>query len=281
MNDANLVQSSSWTVEIGGLDPDHFFASTVSASLLVLCIGSTPRGIPIAVPNLEMEKISLDVALTPSKLTHRIPKNAVVGVVGSSHSAILVLLNLFKLAFTSHPNLRVKWFTRSPLLYAEYKEGYILYDNTGLKGQAADFARENLEDSRLRTSPAGKYIEKVDCSKHEQAQYEKHLPQCSYIIQATGFVTNTMPMLARDGASLEVRYDALQGGFHGKDGKAAPGLFGAGIAFPERVTDPEGNVEYSVGLWKFMKYLKRVSKDWVRGYEQEEQGQGVGETARL
>jgi len=35
-----------------------------------------------------------------------------------------------------------------------------------------------------------------------------------------------------------------------------------GIAFPESVTDPEGNKEMAVGLWKFMRYLKRIVPDW-------------------
>lgn len=32
-------------------------------------------------------------------------------------------------------------------------------------------------------------------------------------------------------------------------------LFGASIAFPRRITDPNGNVELNVGLLKFMKYI--------------------------
>jgi len=42
------------------------------------------------------------------------------------------------------------------------------------------------------------------------------------------------------------------------------GLYGAGIAFPEKVLDPEKNVEYAVGLFKFMKYLQRVVPAWIR-----------------
>ena len=60
-----------------------------------------------------MELLDLDFALKPSLLTEKLPKdrNVVVGVVGASHSAILVLLNLYNLASSSHPHLRVKWFT--------------------------------------------------------------------------------------------------------------------------------------------------------------------------
>ena len=50
--------------------------------------------------------------------------------------------------------------------------------------------------------------------------------------------------------------------FSDKEGNTIPGLYGAGIAYPEKVVDPEGNVEYAVGLAKFMKYLKRVVPNW-------------------
>jgi len=37
---------------------------------------------------------------------------------------------------------------------------------------------------------------------------------------------------------------------------------GVYIAWPNRVTDPEGNVEYAVGLAKFMSFLKEVVPNW-------------------
>jgi hypothetical protein len=57
-----------------------------------------------------------------------IPAGSKVGVVGSSHSAILVLKNLYELG-----NVSVANFSCSPLIYAIYKDDWILYDNTGLK----------------------------------------------------------------------------------------------------------------------------------------------------
>ncbi|MDE4998779.1 hypothetical protein NAI79_10510, partial [Francisella tularensis subsp. holarctica] len=39
-------------------------------------------------------------------------------------------------------------------------------------------------------------------------------------------------------------------------GFIAPGFFGAGIAFPSRVTDPNCNVDINVGLFNFMKDIK-------------------------
>lgn len=60
-------------------------------------------------------------------------------------------------------------------------DGWILRDNTGLKGLAADFARAQLEDDMLPTSPAGRVIEKIDCGggeSREAAQYRAELPSC-------------------------------------------------------------------------------------------------------
>jgi hypothetical protein len=260
------IQTSSWTVQIQPSNSSTL--ASVESSRLILCSGSTPKSIPLPIPGVEITEIALDTGLTPSILGSQLPQNAqaTVAVIGSSHSAILVLMNLFNLASTSHPQLRVKWFSRSSLLYAEYKDGWILYDNTGLKGQAAEFAQDNLEEDKLPSSPVGKFISRVDTSKNERQQYQAHLPECSHIIHATGFSPNPLPTLTKNGKPLgeDIRYDHEKGGFADRMGEQIRGLFGAGIAFPERVTDPAGNTEYSVGLWKFMKFLKKVSPDWIK-----------------
>ena len=93
--------------------------------------------------------------------------------------------------------------------------------------------------------------------------YREHLPQCTHVIQAIGFHQNEIPVLERDRTELEMKYNHTTGGFEDKKGKKVKGLYAAGIAWPERVVDPEGNVEYAVGLWKFMTYLKRVVPDWT------------------
>lgn len=259
------TKSNAWTVEFTNHDTHSH--NTVAASRLILCTGSSPSEIPVPVPGLDITKITLDTALTPSQLSPLLSEHATIGVVGASHSAILVLLNLFNLASTSHPSIRIYWFTRSPLRYAEYMEDWIRRDNTGLKGLAAGFATEQLEDDKLANSPAGKFITKIDTSgghQQEQEQYEKYLPECSHVVQATGFRPNAMPMLVKDGQMMGgVKYDNDSGGFTDNQGTAVKGLFGAGIAFPQRVTDPEGTVEYAVGLFKFMKYLKKVTKSWL------------------
>lgn len=235
---------------------------------MILCTGAHPTNIPVPVPGLNITRLDLDTVLKPSELAETLPTTSpsTVAVVGASHSAILAILNLVTLARESHPHLRVKWFTRHPLRYAEYMDGWILRDNTGLKGLAADFARSQLEDDRLSTSPAGQVLSKVDCAggeARESEMYQQHLPDCSHIVHAVGFTRDPLPQLVKNGRALAMEFDHESGKFHAPgDGPVIPGLFGAGIAFPERVVDPYGNVEYAVGFFKFMKFLKRVTPSW-------------------
>lgn len=132
----------------------------------------------------------------------------VVGVIGASHSAILVLRNLYNLAKSTHPQLQIKWFTRHPLRYAEELDGWIRRDNTGLKGAVADWAKDNLEEDKLPTSDVSKYLEKVLSPKEEQEQvYKTQLPKCTHVIQAVGFTRDRTPLLKQGGKELKIGKD--------------------------------------------------------------------------
>ncbi|KAH8673340.1 pyridine nucleotide-disulfide oxidoreductase-domain-containing protein [Xylariales sp. PMI_506] len=237
-----------------------------TAPLLVYCTGSSPTTVSLPTPpESTPEHLDIDIALKPSALTQFIPmdKEVTVGVIGASHSAILILMNLFKLTQSTHPHLRVRWFARSSALrYAVYKDGWILYDNTGLKGEAAKYARENLDGDKLLTSDAGKVITRVDCSGGDEQEKEamlRELPGCDYVVEAIGFTRDPLPAMNR-----EIQFDHDTGGFvEPKTGKAVTGLYGCGIAFPERVVDKAGNRELAVGFFKFMKFLDRVLPAWV------------------
>ncbi|RQM06011.1 hypothetical protein DH86_00002561 [Scytalidium sp. 3C] len=261
---ASWTDAEKWSVTIEPLDEKLQDLTTISADRLVLCQGSVPASGPLPVSGFQ--EIGLDPALDPPKLAQILPSTTpvTVGVIGASHSAILVLRNLYNLASSTHPQLRIKWFTRHELRYAEERDGWIFRDNTGLKGAVATWARENLEEDKLLHSEVNKYLEKVATSREkEQDTYKQHLPSCTHVIQAIGYTRSPSPVLERDGKPLEAFYDHTTGGFLDKDGQKIRGLYAAGIAWPERVVDPEGNVEYAVGLFKFMNYLKRVVPGWT------------------
>lgn len=256
----------------------------ITSKRLVLCSGSRP--IDTVPPNLrdntgsQLAHVHLDTALKPTLLAKSLDPNAsaTVAVVGASHSAILVLMNLYNLAATSHPLLRIKWFSRhKDLRYAKPMDGWILYDNTGLKGDAAQWARENLEEATFYSSPVSQTITKLftPAGPGEQQVYQDELPQCTHIVQAIGYRRDPLPLLSAieradaEPRPLPINHDGISGRFFATQDQNAggasfiPGLFGAGIAFPERVTDPAGNVEHAVGFWKFMRFLKRAVPQWI------------------
>jgi alpha-1,3/alpha-1,6-mannosyltransferase len=101
-------------------------------------------------------------------------------------------------------------------------------------------------------------------------KYKQELSSCDYFVQAIGYEKQPgVHHIVTDKTRLKLHrdlvYDHETAEFTDKEGNKIPGLYGAGIAFPEKVVDPEGNVEYAVGLAKFMKYLKRVVPNWNGG----------------
>jgi hypothetical protein len=247
--------------------PEH----DVKAKKVVLTQGSHPKGWPKLLRSARyfghVKKIELDTCLKPSELRNVVSKDSVVGVIGSSHSAVLAMKNLYEIEGVKIINVY-----RSPLLYAEYKDDWILYDNTGLKGIAADWAREVLEHpdpekiTRIDMKAEGAF---TDGSKSEREFYLKTLKNCTHLVAAIGYAPNEMP--AVKGVTWPGDYthpviDPLTGKFKkgAADAESIQGLYGAGIAYPETVTDKAGHVESAVGWIKFMKYLKRVGPDWAK-----------------
>ena len=262
-HDRQLTQkSNNWNVKVAGRG-ERTPPSIINSNMLVLCTGAHPMTGPL--PVTDIEEIGLDPALNPPLLSTMLAKDipTAIAVIGASHSAILVLRNLYNLASTSHPQMSINWFTRHPLRYAEERDGWIFRDNTGLKGDVASWARENLEEDILPSSDVSKYLKKISTTREkEQEDYKKHLPACTHVIQAIGYEKNTPPVLKKGEKHLRTAFDPLTGGFRDEKGDEIRGLYGAGIAWPNRVTDPEGNVEYAVGLAKFMSFLKEVVPNW-------------------
>ncbi|KAF2769037.1 hypothetical protein EJ03DRAFT_363351 [Teratosphaeria nubilosa] len=267
--------SGKWDVKI---DPSNASAQNVTsakAQRVVLCTGSSPSTQPFPGNVADAEPLDLDEALSPTKLSKLLSPlgPTTVSVIGASHSAILVLRNLYNLASSSKPDLKIRWFTRHALRYAEYMDGWILRDNTGLKGEVAVWAKQHLEPEVFPDSPVSQYIEAISYDKQmEQETFHERLPGSDFICQAIGYNRDPIPTLkTSSGKEITPYYDHEKGSFTyvkesgcGTIGNLAPlpGVYGAGIAWPERVKDPHGNVEYAVGFFKFMKYIKRVSPEW-------------------
>lgn len=250
--------------------------TSFESNCVILATGSQPRslkgekslskkfGVEWAPDSYSPEEINLDDALTPSILKEKVRPDDRVAVIGTSHSGILVLKNLAELP--NRPKV-IDSFSRSPLLYATYYDDWILYDNTGLKGLAAVWAKEMLETNKIPN------LNRISVEKNEEEIYRKYIPQCTKIVYAIGYDRNPLPSITIKGyGSLndkDVTYEKttgqlLESGLEGS--KILYGLYGYGIGFPEVVKDKVGNVEEAVGLIKFMKYQKRVIPSLVVPY---------------
>ncbi len=207
----------------------------IRAKNVILSIGSDAKTL-----SHPISTIPLQDALNISLLKNHCKENETIAVFGSSHSAILALKNI-----TENSSCRIINFYRSPLVYATYFDDWILFDDTGLKGTTADWARENID---------GKLPSNITRVFSNDINLQKYLPLCQKAIYAIGFTRRELPLVK---------------GFHdlqhfNQTGIIAPGLFGFGIAFPEAKMNRLGMIEHRVGLAKFMEYLHRVMPVWLR-----------------
>ncbi len=208
-----------------------FFSKNV-----ILAIGSDTK----TLSHPAQETILLETALDEEKLAKAIKTNDTVAVFGSSHSAILVLANLIRLKPKQVFN-----FYRSPHRYAVYLDNWILYDDTGLKGFTAEWAKTHLDGAHPQN------LKRVLVS---EPAFEESLAFCNKAVYAVGFERRKIPVLEQ---FKGLHYDD-------KTGIIAPGLFGIGIAFPQSKMNPLGQLEFRVGLWKFMDYLNTILPIWLK-----------------
>ena len=225
---ALFLERRQWRIET----QQHELAS----KNVILAVGAVPK--KLSYPHLD--EIPLEVALDPEKLAQQPLENATVAVFGSSHSTMIALPNLLR-----HPVGRVINFYRSPLRYAVYLDDWILFDDTGLKGQAAAWARENID---------GVHPERLERCWIGSPDFAEKIAACDRVIYTVGFERRTLPVTKQWG---QLDYNPV-------NGILAPGLFGLGVAFPEFATDRYGYGLYRVGLKKFMDHLNAVLPLWLR-----------------
>jgi len=217
-----------WNVYAGG--------KKYIATHVVLATGAHPRSFNYPVEH----EIPLDVALNKEALSTRVNKDDSVAVIGSAHSAVLVMKFLSELQVT-----RIINFYNKPLQYKVEKQD-VLYKNIGLLGIAAQWAQTVLEKS-----PPGNLVRVYNSFEARQAW----LPICNKIVYAVGYDRNDLPLV---NGVAQVSYDPTSG-------VIAPGLFGIGIAFPEVITDAQGvAIDFRIGLNSFMDYAQRVIPHWLQ-----------------
>jgi len=219
-------EEDAWRVGTG----DESF----TAQRVVLATGAHPRTFAYECKN----ELPLDYALNKNWLANQVTSQDTVAVVGSSHSAILLLKYLSDL-----PAARVMNFYLKPLMYAVDTSTWLPNGQDGLSGMTAEWAFNVLTNDQ-----PGKIIR----LKNTQEAREAWLPISTKIIYAAGYDRNELPLL---NGTEKITYDS-------HSGVIAPHLFGIGIAFPEEGFDAAGNKEHRVGLKAFMEYAQQVIPEW-------------------
>lgn len=209
---------------------------TYQSRNVILATGALPSSLNY--PGVQV--VPFDIAIDKERLARTVCLDDTYAVFGSSHSAIIILRHLVEMGVKKVIN-----FYRSPCRYALDMNDWILFDNTGLKGQSAAWARENIDgilpDNLVRYNTT-------------EPNIARYLPECNKVIYAVGF---------------EKRKNIVIGDYEDTKhnphvGIIGPGLFGFGIAYPELKADAFGCVESQVGLWKFMVYLNKVLPVWLK-----------------
>jgi hypothetical protein len=222
------------------LSKNLWFLSTESKIFKAYNVILAPGADPSQLDHSSKPTIAFETAIDKEKLAQAINANETYAVFGSSHSAIIILRHLVELGAKKIIN-----FYRSPCRYAIDMGDWILFDNTGLKGETATWAREYIDgalpNNLVRYNPSA-------------ANIAEFLPQCDKVIYAVGFKK-------RRNISIE-GYEHME--YNPHIGIIGPGLFGLGIAYPELKSDPFGSIESQVGLWKFMVYLNKVMPVWLK-----------------
>jgi len=228
-----MIQSLTLTNRLWHLQGE---SGAYHAKNTVLAMGATPSALPFD----NHKKVPFEIAIDIDRLTPVINKKITYAVFGSSHSAMIIIKHLVDLGVKKIIN-----FYRSPCRYAVDLGDSILFDNTGLKGETAQWTRNNIDGELPKN-----LVRYLATDKH----LELYLPECEKVIYAVGF---------KPRETLSIKgYDALD--YNPHLGIIAPGLFGLGIAYPELKPDKFGFIEQQVGMWKFMLYLKKILPIWLQ-----------------
>jgi len=262
----NCGNETYWNIKIKGKD-------CFKSKLIFLATGSKPKDAP---PQAEGQIIHLDDALNPQILETKFGETETVAVHGSSHSAMLVLKNL--LDSPKPPNKIINFYRHEPK-FAHFPDplncpDQILHDNTGLKGETAEWARSwvhltaeglgikfNNKFIRIKIG-SGQYCDDLKAAKScDNREIDE---SCNDIkidkrVFAIGYQRNSLPIIIYAHSPIDpskIDYTAT-GQLKTTEIPVIDGLFGFGVAFPERVRDLDGSGEVAVGLWKFMRHIKK------------------------
>lgn len=221
----------------------------VESRRVILAVGARPKTLKLPAIHSNIIMIDPHIAFIETELAKYLRNNpaiTTVAVIGSSHSAALATMHLLRAGLSVRQFMNKEYKFARPGVAPDGTR-YTMYDNTGLKGDVAKFTRQLLSDM---SSGRGGYADRLQIyraksSKEVGLLLEEHLLGCSHAVAAVGYERSDSLLINKRPLS-EYTYDTKTSEFH-----AVSGLFGVGIAFPQKVKAISGEVEFSVGVRKF------------------------------
>lgn len=209
-----------------------------SSKHVILATGSKPKVLDYEVQDI----IPLDYAIDKITLSHMVKPHDTIAVVGSSHSAALILKFLTELQVKQIISLY-----KHPFVFAIDMGSWTLNNTNGLKGVAAQWVQEVLLNN-----PPHNLLRILNTEENRK----KYLKECNKIVYAVGFEKSPYPEISGD-----IQENELE--FNPQTGVIGPRLFGIGIAFAATYVDPQGNKEQYIGLNGFMKFALQMVPLWI------------------
>lgn len=212
-----ITDHSYWRLELSGI--------TFYAYKVILAVGSHPKKMAYE----GITEIPLDLALDEYKLKKMVDPNDTVLIIGSAHSALLVLKYLAEFPVKKAINV----YNKKPTFGTA----------GGLEGITAWWTKEVLE----KNPPVN--IQRV---LYQPGIIEEYIKESSKIIYAFGYERN--PLIVN--GSTDITYD-------NDTGIIKPNLYGIGIAFPQR-DRVDDKVYELVGVNSFMGRAKKLIPQWMK-----------------
>lgn len=158
-----------------------------TTDIVCICTGMIPRQEDYTIPT-----IPLHIALDPNILSRTIVPGNTVAVLGSSHSATLILKHL-----NTIKGISTICFYRGSKPFKFTRDGQY----GGIKQES-----EKIADSILR----GEYKNLTLCSLNDTRETIRGFRSCDWIIQATGFKAN-IPLITQNKTDVNVEWNPATG----------------------------------------------------------------------
>lgn len=236
---------------------------SVIAKSVVLATGASPKQLKLPSQHSHLIVLDPSIAFIQTELNKFLKKQSslkTIGVIGSSHSAALATMYLLKAGLSVKQFMNKKYKYATPRVSLDGKP-YTQFDNTGLKGSVALFTKKISQEIEevcpeefhlTKGKYQGKLIQYIEKDREKiHAYLEKYLQECSHVVTCIGY-TPSSTLKINDLPLNSFNYNPETMEFN-----EFKNLKGRGIAFPQKVTAPSGEIEFAVGVEKFWNALNR------------------------